>query len=129
MDIYSNKNCSKRLLAFGNLNYYYHFRRETTDYILRDKFYKVGDIVLIKGYKDPFIITWRNENPDDYEFSNIYDVFCIKNNEIQFTYDDGIHYQDIIVVDHNLDLAKNTIINNSSEYTQEYIEKIINITE
>ena len=130
LENYSNKSFSKRLLGFGNLEYYWSFRREVFDYNYKDKFYRIGDIVLIKGYKDPFIITWLNNNINDYNFCNIYDVFCIKNNKIQFTCDDGVHYKDIIkVIDHDLNLAKITIINNRSEYTQEYIDEIINMKE
>lgn len=129
LESYHNKGFSKRILAFGNLECYWSFRRELSDYDLKNKFYKVGDIIIINGYNEPFIITWRNEIKN-YEFSNTYDAYCIKNNNIQFTCDDGVHYKDIIkVIGHDLDLAKTTIINNRSEYTQEYIDKIMNMKE
>ncbi len=129
LEIYSNKRFYKRLLCFGNLDNYWSFRRELSDYSLKDKFYNIGDIVLIKDHKDPFIITWCNNKINNYDFSNTYDVYCIKDNNIQYTLDDNIHYSDIIkVIDHNLSLAK-SIIKNSNEYTEEYIKDIMAMKE
>ena len=127
----SNKAPSQRNLVFGNDSYWsISIRRELLDYDLNRKFYKIGDIVLIKNFKEPFVITWYDKNTEKYNFCNLYDVFCIKNNEIQFTCDDGVHYNQITkVIGHDLDLAKRTILANKSEYTPEYIEEVMNMTE
>ena len=129
IETYSNNKPSKRNLVFGNENsWQIYVRREISDYDSRNSFYRIGDIVMIKGYKNPFIITWLNNNINEYNFCNTYDVFCIKNNKIQFTCDDGIHYNNIIkVIGHDLELAKTTIMDNKSEYTEEYIERIMSM--
>lgn len=129
MEIYSNKSFYKRLLAFGNLEYYWSFRRELTDYNLGE-FYKIGDIVLIDHYKDPFIITWVNNDISRYNFTNIYDVICIKNTNLQFSAEDGCHHNNISkVIGHDFELAKSMIRNNVAGYTQEYIDEIMAIKE
>ena len=128
LDKYYNKAPHVRLLCFGNLDRFTAIRRHLSDY--EDNFvrYNVGDVVKIQGFDDLFIITYKYDNVNSYDFCDTYDVFCIKNNKIHFIEDDGIHREDIIeLICNDNKLAVQTIINNKYFYNIDYVNKICDI--